>query len=299
MHILAVQSSLSSKYLVLDTVFLIPTHHIVVATDCTHISRAPPASAVSEPMTTRIQRVGGPPSVGMTPHFGWPALASADVSVYHVANEPPLGRLPVYPRAQQHLSSAPQREGRHSSRSAHQLWPMAAMASTCIMLACMVCRACGACMLPSLCGLSSWVDVCMARSGCVKMMVSHLGDQQGHQLMRRCIARLQLRPEWPRVGHGSGIGDGSTKADPHPYPCPTRPITPTGYPYPCRSPPDSDPYVSWEHRWLDKPDTFSRYLCAAKWKLNEARKRIKGTIEWWHQFQPELIPPDKVKIEAA
>jgi hypothetical protein len=38
---------------------------------------------------------------------------------------------------------------------------------------------------------------------------------------------------------------------------------------------------------------------ASKWKLEDARKRIKGTIDWRREFQPELIPPDEVKIEAA
>jgi CRAL/TRIO, N-terminal domain len=42
-----------------------------------------------------------------------------------------------------------------------------------------------------------------------------------------------------------------------------------------------------------------RYLRAAKWKLDDAYKRIKGTIEWRREFQPELIRPDEVKIEAA
>jgi hypothetical protein len=44
---------------------------------------------------------------------------------------------------------------------------------------------------------------------------------------------------------------------------------------------------------------MARYLRASKWKLDDARKRIKGTIEWRREFQPELIPPDEVKIEAA
>jgi hypothetical protein len=63
--------------------------------------------------------------------------------------------------------------------------------------------------------------------------------------------------------------------------------------------PDTDSYAPWERRWLDKPDTLARYLRASKWKLDEARKRIKGTIEWRREFKPELIPPDEVKIEAA
>jgi hypothetical protein len=63
--------------------------------------------------------------------------------------------------------------------------------------------------------------------------------------------------------------------------------------------PEDDAYAPWERRWLDRPDTMARYLRASKWKLDEARKRIKGTIEWRREFQPELIPPDDVKIEAA
>ena len=63
--------------------------------------------------------------------------------------------------------------------------------------------------------------------------------------------------------------------------------------------PDTDSYAPWERRWLDMPDTLPRYLRASKWKVDEARKRIKGTIEWRREFKPELIPPDEVKIEAA
>ncbi|KAH9058264.1 CRAL/TRIO domain-containing protein [Lactarius vividus] len=63
--------------------------------------------------------------------------------------------------------------------------------------------------------------------------------------------------------------------------------------------PDTDSYAPWERRWLDKPDTLPRYLRASKWKLDDARKRVKGTIEWRREFKPELIPPEEVKIEAA
>jgi len=62
--------------------------------------------------------------------------------------------------------------------------------------------------------------------------------------------------------------------------------------------PESDSYHEWELRWLDKPDTLPRYLRAAKWKLDDAKRRIKGTLEWRREFKPELIPPDEVKIEA-
>ncbi|KAI0042536.1 CRAL/TRIO domain-containing protein [Auriscalpium vulgare] len=63
--------------------------------------------------------------------------------------------------------------------------------------------------------------------------------------------------------------------------------------------PDSDPYAQWEARWLAKADTVPRYLRAAKWKVDDAKKRIQGTIEWRREFKPELIPPEEVKIEAA
>jgi hypothetical protein len=140
--------------------------------------------------------------VGMTPHFGWPALASADASVYRAANAPLLGRLPVHPRAQQHLSSpqeqssALRREGRRSSRSAHRLWPMAAMASTCVTVAC---------MLPSLCRLSSWVDVRVARSRRVKVTASRLGwpaRASAHvSVHRAALTAAGMAMGWPWVGH--------------------------------------------------------------------------------------------------
>ncbi|KAG2107058.1 CRAL TRIO domain-containing protein [Suillus discolor] len=61
----------------------------------------------------------------------------------------------------------------------------------------------------------------------------------------------------------------------------------------------SDPYHNWELRWLNKPDTMPRYMRAAKWKLPDAKRRIEGTIKWRREFQPELIKPDDVKIEAG
>ncbi|KAI0321247.1 CRAL-TRIO domain-containing protein [Amylostereum chailletii] len=62
--------------------------------------------------------------------------------------------------------------------------------------------------------------------------------------------------------------------------------------------PESDPYAKHEKQWLDRPDTMPRYMRAAKWKLDDGKKRIKGTIEWRREYKPELIPPDEVKIEA-
>jgi len=33
---------------------------------------------------------------------------------------------------------------------------------------------------------------------------------------------------------------------------------------------------------------------AAKWKIHDAQKRIKATIDWRRDFKPDLIPPDEV-----
>ncbi|KAI0673925.1 CRAL/TRIO domain-containing protein [Trametes maxima] len=62
--------------------------------------------------------------------------------------------------------------------------------------------------------------------------------------------------------------------------------------------PDSDPYHPWEKRWLGKPDTIPRYMRAAKWNLEDAKKRLNGTVEWRRDFKPDLIPPDEVRIES-
>ncbi|KZV67482.1 CRAL/TRIO domain-containing protein [Peniophora sp. CONT] len=62
--------------------------------------------------------------------------------------------------------------------------------------------------------------------------------------------------------------------------------------------PDSDPYAEWEARWLARPETIPRYIRAAKWKLEDGKKRIQKTLEWRREYKPELIPPEEVKIEA-
>jgi len=62
--------------------------------------------------------------------------------------------------------------------------------------------------------------------------------------------------------------------------------------------PSTDPYYPWEFRWVNRPDTIPRYMRAAKWKFEDAKKRIKGTLEWRRDFKPDLIPPDEVKIES-
>jgi hypothetical protein len=35
---------------------------------------------------------------------------------------------------------------------------------------------------------------------------------------------------------------------------------------------------------------------AAKWKLEDGKKRIIGTLEWRRDFKPDLIPPDEVNF---
>lgn len=36
---------------------------------------------------------------------------------------------------------------------------------------------------------------------------------------------------------------------------------------------------------------------AAKWKLDDGKRRIKGTIEWRREYKPDLISAEHVKIE--
>jgi len=62
--------------------------------------------------------------------------------------------------------------------------------------------------------------------------------------------------------------------------------------------PQTDSYHPWELRWLNLPDTIPRYMRAAKWRLDDAQKRLRATIEWRREFKPDLIPPDDIKIEC-
>jgi len=62
--------------------------------------------------------------------------------------------------------------------------------------------------------------------------------------------------------------------------------------------PPTHPYATWEARWLAKPDTHPRYMRAAKWNFADAQKRIKATMEWRREFQPDLINPEEVRVEA-
>jgi hypothetical protein len=62
--------------------------------------------------------------------------------------------------------------------------------------------------------------------------------------------------------------------------------------------PESDAYHPWEKRWLERADTVPRYMRASKWKLDDAKKRIKGTLDWRRDFKPDLIPPEEVRVES-
>ena len=62
--------------------------------------------------------------------------------------------------------------------------------------------------------------------------------------------------------------------------------------------PETDPYYPWEARFLADPGCHPRYMRAAKWKFDDAKKRINGTIEWRREYKPELIEPGKVGVEA-
>ena len=44
---------------------------------------------------------------------------------------------------------------------------------------------------------------------------------------------------------------------------------------------------------------MGRYMRAAKGNIDEAKKRLKATMEWRRDFKPDLIPPEEVKIESV
>ncbi|KAJ9098492.1 hypothetical protein QFC19_006359 [Naganishia cerealis] len=62
--------------------------------------------------------------------------------------------------------------------------------------------------------------------------------------------------------------------------------------------PESDPYHPWEKRFLSDPGCAPRYMRASKWKLDNAKERIKGTLEWRRDYKPELIHESDVSPEA-
>ncbi|PWY99028.1 2-phosphoglycolate phosphatase [Testicularia cyperi] len=62
-------------------------------------------------------------------------------------------------------------------------------------------------------------------------------------------------------------------------------------------PPASD-YKPWEDRWISEHNLYQRYLRAAKGDLENAKKRIIGTLDWRRDFRPEIIPPSSISHEA-
>ena len=37
---------------------------------------------------------------------------------------------------------------------------------------------------------------------------------------------------------------------------------------------------------------------AAKWKLEDAKKRLLSTLQWRREYKPDLIRPEDVRIES-
>jgi hypothetical protein len=63
--------------------------------------------------------------------------------------------------------------------------------------------------------------------------------------------------------------------------------------------PESDPYYEHERHWLlDDPECCGRYMRAAKWKLEDGKKRLHATLTWRREYKPDLIPPEEVRIES-
>ncbi|KAF8336292.1 CRAL/TRIO domain-containing protein [Cantharellus anzutake] len=62
--------------------------------------------------------------------------------------------------------------------------------------------------------------------------------------------------------------------------------------------PETDAYYPNEKKWLEDPGCAARYMRASKWRLEEAKRRIKGTLEWRREYKPDIIPADEVKEEA-
>lgn len=59
-----------------------------------------------------------------------------------------------------------------------------------------------------------------------------------------------------------------------------------------------DEYYPWEKKFLDTRNTYSRYMRAADWNLDNAKKRIKGTLEWRRSYKPDLIKPEEIRVET-
>lgn len=62
--------------------------------------------------------------------------------------------------------------------------------------------------------------------------------------------------------------------------------------------PEDDPYHPNETRWLSDLGCAERYMRAAKFKLEDAKKRIASTLAWRREYKPDLIPPEDVRVES-
>ena len=62
--------------------------------------------------------------------------------------------------------------------------------------------------------------------------------------------------------------------------------------------PPKDDYKKWEDKWLNEYNLYQRYLRAAKGDLDNAKKRIRSTLEWRRDFRPDIIAPGSVSHEA-
>lgn len=61
---------------------------------------------------------------------------------------------------------------------------------------------------------------------------------------------------------------------------------------------DYEDYAEWERRFLDRPDTYPRYVRASGGKLEDAIRRIRDTLQWRREYRPDLIKPKDIAIEA-
>ena len=58
-----------------------------------------------------------------------------------------------------------------------------------------------------------------------------------------------------------------------------------------------DPDHQREKDWLNEK-CLKRYLRASKWNLNEAKHRIKYSVEWRREYKPNDIDPKEIEPEV-
>lgn len=62
--------------------------------------------------------------------------------------------------------------------------------------------------------------------------------------------------------------------------------------------PESDDYAVQEKKYLDTDRSMARFLKASDWQMDEAKKRVKATLEWRREYKPDTIPPDEIREET-